>query len=260
MTEARAPATGEAGVPASGEAGVPASGEAGVPATAAVKPSTAPRYRHDDDKMLDAACVVFAAAGFSRANMETIAVTAGTTKPTLYARFGPKEKLFAAAVRREHEMLNARVTASYAVDADEPFHDRLHRWTAAYFDFVRERPDGFKLNFEGERHAAAAAIIEQATNERIDLVAELVAGVTGREAGPGPRVVAAMIVGMMRWCAREAIQRPEVDLDDAAALCESLVYTAVRGLDLDLMDAIGRPAKRHRKRAAPGNPARDCGI
>lgn len=193
--------------------------------------------------MLDAACAVFASVGFGRANMETIAARAGTTKPTLYARFGPKEKLFAAAVRREHELLNARVAASYSGDANAPFHDRLHHWTAVYFDFVKERPDGFRLNFEGERHAAAAVIIERATDDRIDGVAELVAGISGRPGGPGPRIVAAMIVGMMRWCAREAIQRPEVDLDDAAALCESMVYTAVRSLDLDLMDAIGVSSK-----------------
>jgi len=206
------------------------------PAAAPTRP--APRYRHDEDTMLDAACFVFAAEGFARASMDAIAVRAGMTKPTLYARFGPKEKLFAAAVRREHELLNERVSISYAGHADEPFRDRLHRWVAAYFDFVKERPDGFKLNFEGERHAAAAAIIEQATGDRIELVAELVAGVTGRPVGPGPRLVAAMIVGLMRWCAREAIKDPDVDFDAAAALCESMVYDAVRGLDLALMDAI----------------------
>ncbi|GAA5198494.1 TetR/AcrR family transcriptional regulator [Rugosimonospora acidiphila] len=208
-------------------------------------PAAAGRYRHDDGKILDAACFVFALEGFSRANMDAIAARAGTTKPTLYARFGPKDKLFAATVRREHELLNARVVAAYSSGADEPFHHRLHRWTAAYFDFVKERPDGFKLTFEGERHAAAAAVIERATNERVDHIAELVSDVSGRPAGPGPRVVAAMIVGMLRWCVREAVQHPGVDLDDAAALCESMVYNAMRGLDLELMDALG---------PGPGNP------
>ena len=225
------------------------------PQAKSAAPSASPRYRHDDDKMLDAACVVFATVGFGRANMDVIAARAGTTKPTLYARFGPKEKLFAAAVRREHELLSSRVTAAYAAGSDESFRDRLHRWTAAYFDFVRERPDGFKLNFEGERHAAAAAIIERATDERIDRIAELISGVSGRPPGPGPRVVAAMISGMMRWCAREAIQRPDVDLHDAAVLCESFVYTAVRGLDLELMDAIGRPATTGRKARTLRNAA-----
>jgi AcrR family transcriptional regulator len=202
--------------------------------------SGAPRYRLAADEMLDAACAVFAAEGFAHANMETIAARAGTTKPTLYARFGPKERLFATVVRREHELLNAWVTAEYEAGSDEPFHDRLHRWITTYFDFVRERPDGFRLTFEGERHAAAAAAIEEATAERIDRIAQLVSSVSGHPAGTGPRVVAASIVGMLRWCAREAIRHPSVDIDEIAALAESMVSAAVRGVDLAVMDSVSR--------------------
>jgi AcrR family transcriptional regulator len=192
--------------------------------------------------MLDAACSVFASEGFAHANMETIAARAGTTKPTLYARFGPKDRLFATVVRREHALLNEWVTAGYEVGGDEPFHQRLHRWIGTYFDFVRDRPDGFRLTFEGERHAAAAAAIEEATDERIDRITNLIVNESGRPAGTGPRVVAAAIVGMLRWCAREAIRDPDVDLSQIAALAESMVSGAVRGLDLDVMDSISRSA------------------
>jgi AcrR family transcriptional regulator len=206
------------------------------------------RYRLNEDAMLDAACAVFAAEGYDAAKMETIAARAGTTKPTLYARFGPKEKLFAATVRREHQMLNERVLASYRGHDDEPFRSRLHRWTAEYFDFVRERPDGFRLTFEGERHVAAAAAIAEATNERVDGIARLVMKVSGRPDGAGPRVVAAMIVGMLRWCAQEALQRSDTNLDDAAALCESMLYQAMVGLDLGLMDAVSKGRRGPRAR------------
>jgi AcrR family transcriptional regulator len=193
---------------------------------------------------------VFAEQGFDAARMDTIAARAGTTKPTLYARFGPKEKLFAAAVRREHDMLNERVALAYQGHDGEPFRDRLHRWTAVYFDFVRERPDGFRLTFEGERHAAAAAAIAEATDERIDSIAALVTRVSGRRPGSGPRVVAAMVVGMLRWCAKEALERPDTDLDAAAALCESMVHQTMVGLDLDLMDAVSKSAQPRRQRAS----------
>ncbi|HEX3588685.1 MAG TPA: helix-turn-helix domain-containing protein [Pseudonocardiaceae bacterium] len=209
-----------------------------------------PGYRHAEDTMLDAACAVFAEQGFDAARMDTIAARAGTTKPTLYARFGPKEKLFAAAVRREHDMLNERVALAYQGHDGEPFRDRLHRWTAVYFDFVRERPDGFRLTFEGERHAAAAAAIAEATDERIDSIAALVTRVSGRRPGSGPRVVAAMVVGMLRWCAKEALERPDTDLDAAAALCESMVHQTMVGLDLDLMDAVSKSAQPRRQRAS----------
>jgi AcrR family transcriptional regulator len=188
--------------------------------------------------MLDAACAVFAAQGFGNASMEAIASRAGTTKPTLYARFGSKDQLFARAVRREHELLNSWIAKEYAAGPDQPFRQRLHRWVAVYFDFVRERPDGFRLTFEGERHTDAAAAIEQATRERIDRIAVLVAQVSGRPAGAGPRVVAAAIVGMLRWCAHEAITDPALGLDRIAVLAEHMVYAMMRDLDVATMDQI----------------------
>jgi AcrR family transcriptional regulator len=50
--------------------------------------------------MLDAAEAVFLAEGFNGAKMETIAAAAGTTKQTLYARFGSKAALFVEVSNR----------------------------------------------------------------------------------------------------------------------------------------------------------------
>src|SRR5437763_8535170 len=122
----------------------------------------ATRYKVADDQLLDAACELFAAEGFDRANMEAIAERGGVTKPTLYARFGSKDGLFEATVLREYELRKDRLFAAYAADGDEPFRSRLHSWVDAYFDFVRERPDGFRLITEGERNPGGAAKIGRA--------------------------------------------------------------------------------------------------
>jgi AcrR family transcriptional regulator len=210
--------------------------------------SSTARHRPTEDQILDAACAVFAAEGFAQANMETIAARAGTTKPTLYARFGAKEQLFVTVLRREHELLNSWVEAEYRAGAGEPFRKRLNHWVTVYFSFVRERPDGFRLTFEGERHAAAAAAVEKAMDERIDAIARLISDMSGRPAGSsGPRVVAAAIVGLLRWCAREAIRHPELSVDAVAALSESLVYAMMRDLDVAAMDQVTAAA-------APGSP------
>ena len=188
--------------------------------------------------------------------MATIATRAGTTKPTLYARFGAKDALFAATVRREHRLLSERLFAAYDSGADEPFRRRLRRWNAAGFEFVRERPDGYRLSSEAERHPSAATIVQQAIDERIDRIAQLVVGVSGHPDGVGARLVAAMIVGTHRWCAHEAVRHPELSLDDVAALCESFLYGALRSLDTDLMDAIseaGRKAVTRTARARAGS-------
>jgi AcrR family transcriptional regulator len=202
--------------------------------------ATLPRVRISDEAILDAATAVFATEGFDRANMDAIAARAGATKPTLYARFGSKEALFAAAVSREYELRKTALFEVYgAGDERQPFRDRLHSWTAAYFDLVRERPEGFLLVSEGERHPASAAIIERVGREIVDRIAELVVRVSGRDARVGAHVVAAMISGMLTACAREAIRRDDVDLADAAALCESFLRSALRGVDPDLIERVG---------------------
>ncbi len=50
--------------------------------------------------MLDAAERIFLAEGFTGASIEAIASAAGTSKQTIYARFGSKEKLFLAVSER----------------------------------------------------------------------------------------------------------------------------------------------------------------
>ncbi|MCA1824982.1 MAG: TetR/AcrR family transcriptional regulator, partial [Frankia sp.] len=161
-----------------------------------VASASAPRYRVAEDSLLDAATAVFATEGFDRATMDGIAGRAGVTKPTLYARFGSKEDLFAAAVEREYDLRKARLFEAYAAGGDdEPFRRRLHNWVAAYFDLVRERPEGFRLIPEGERHPVASAIIARAGGEVIDRIAELVHAISGRKGKRGARLVASIIAG-----------------------------------------------------------------
>jgi len=218
---------------------------------ASASPGSEPRYRVAETSMLDAAVAVFATEGFDRAKMETIAARAGTTKPTLYARFDSKENLFAAAVKREYDVRKERLFEAYSSEDVETFRARLARWINAYFDLVRERPDGFKLIADGERHPAAAAITERAGSEIVDRIEQLVIQISGRQGRDGARLVASMITGMLTSCARQAVARRN-DLDQAAALCESFLYAALRGLDPNLFDAVrpeitasrGRPLRR----------------
>lgn len=196
------------------------------------------RYRIPEDELLDAACQVFVADGFDRATMEKIAVRAGTTKPTLYSRFGSKSGLFEAAVQREYNLMLTRLSSAYRNNTGgEPFRASLHRWVHAYFEFARERPLGFQLTIQGERRSMAATIIESSRDAIITELSELIARTSGRQLGPGARVAAAAIAGMSARSAREALSA-RVDLTDAADVCESMQYAAMRNLDLDLIAKI----------------------
>jgi AcrR family transcriptional regulator len=210
--------------------------------------SPAPAYRVASEDILDAATAVFAADGYDRSNMDAIATRAGVTKPTLYARFGSKEALFRAAVEREYEVRKARLFNAYEEGGNQPFRERLHRWSSAYFDLVRERPEAFVLITEGERHPGAGGLIRQANQEIVERITELVLQVSGRRGESGARLVASMISGIFIACAREVVLRG-IGVAEAAALCESFLYDALRGLDPQLMDAVGtEPAPT----AAPG--------
>jgi AcrR family transcriptional regulator len=201
--------------------------------------SVARRPRVAAERLLDAATAVFAEEGFEGATMEAIASRARTTKPTLYARFGSKEELFAAAVEREYDLRKTRLFEAYGTGDDSPFRERLRTWVTAYFDLAAERPEGFALISEGERYATSAPAIERGASAIIDRIAELVIRTSGRPSRRGGRLVASMISGMLRSCATEALRDDSIDLAAAAALCESLLYSALRGVDPDLIDAVG---------------------
>jgi AcrR family transcriptional regulator len=196
-------------------------------------------YRVASARILDAATAVFAVQGYDRASMSAIAARAGVTKPTLYARFGSKEQLFEAAVQREYEVRKKRLFAAYAAENGEAFRDRLRRLSSTYFELVQDRPEAVLLIAEGERHPRAAAIIRRANEEIVERTAGLVVQISGRQPGPGTRLVAVMISGIFTACAREAVLTPGVDLDDAAALCESFLHNALRGLEPALFDPAG---------------------
>ena len=196
-------------------------------------------YRVASGRILDAATAVFAAQGYGRASMAAIAERAGVTKPTLYARFGSKEELFEAAVQREFKMRKARLFAAFSGTNGDAFRDRLHRLSTTYFQLIRDRPEAVLLIAEGERHPRAAALIRQANSEIVERTSELVVQISGRRPGPGTHLVAVMISGIFTACAREAVLNQGIDVDRAAAVCESFLDGALRGLQPRLIAAAG---------------------
>jgi AcrR family transcriptional regulator len=74
------------------------------------------------DLILDAAQLLFLTQGFEATSLNQIAAAASVTKRTLYAKFGAKEDIFAAAVRR---MLDRRREMLIDPGIDVPIGDRL---------------------------------------------------------------------------------------------------------------------------------------
>jgi AcrR family transcriptional regulator len=196
------------------------------------QPSAPRRKRVPDDRMLDAACAEFAAAGFHAGNVDRVAAAAATTKATIYARFGSKAGLFRSALEREAGILRAGLLAAYDAEATGPLGGRLHGYVAAYFRFATERPTGFRLLFVRDADAAeelGAAMTEEITGR----VAELVAAHHGaRRPSDRHRLVAALVVGATHHGAG-TMAAAGMAVEEAAAVTEGFLASALRGLRLD---------------------------
>lgn len=193
-----------------------------------------------DAEVLDVAVRVFASCGFERANLDEIAALARTTTASVLERFGTKEQLYASAAQREYGLRTEALFAAYEHAGDGDFGDHVHRWVSAYFTFVRQRPAGFRLLTEAERHPASAATILVAQQQIVDRIARLIKEVSHLRADSGPRVMASMIVGLLTSTANAAMNQTDREFNAAAAMCESFLLAGLRGVDRQLIYSVRR--------------------
>jgi AcrR family transcriptional regulator len=199
-----------------------------------------PRPRvHSDSTILTAARAEFAANGFSAASMEQIAASAGTTKPTLYTRFGDKETLYERTIRERARALLEHLFASYDQAAELSVHEMIDTATRAYLDFFADEPQDFDLLFYPDRSRPATELADQVLDSIIDGITELVDEVLARSDRQAPnvaRLIAAMMVGAAHNTLRQVSHDPNLDRNRAAELVTSFCFAAVKGLDPHLVD------------------------
>ncbi len=209
---------------------------------------------HSDDLLLEAARREFAANGYRAASMEDIAASAGTTKPTLYARFHGKEPLYARTVRDRARALLDHLSASYDQAADLSVHEMIDAATRAYLDYFEREPADFELLFRPDRSGPAIQLADEVLDGIIDGITRLVDGVLARDGRRAPqdaRLIAAMLVGVAHHALRELAGDPQPDREHAARLATSFCYAAVRGLAPELINAPLRRGSARGKRARP---------
>ncbi|HZQ29236.1 MAG TPA: TetR/AcrR family transcriptional regulator [Acidimicrobiales bacterium] len=103
-----------------------------------------PRRRR---QLLDVALRAFAERGFHRTSMEEVAEAAGVTKPVLYQHFRSKRDLYLELLDDVGNRLMDAVAKAVAT-ADGPRH-QVEAGFAAYFNFVADEEDAFRLLFGG---------------------------------------------------------------------------------------------------------------
>jgi AcrR family transcriptional regulator len=159
---------------------------------------------------------LFAEVGYEDASVDDVAARAGVTKPILYQHFSGKRDLYLSVLEEHLADLIGRLWVALSVSPDP--RDRLRAGLRAYFAFVEERPDGFRMLVE------AGARNDPPTQAKLgdtwDTLADGIARTAGdllRAAGLDPAgapVYARALIGMTQsvadwWSRTRRISREE---------------------------------------------------
>jgi AcrR family transcriptional regulator len=124
------------------------------------------------DAIVAAALEVFAAGGYE-ASLDEVADRAGISKALIYEHFASKKDLHAALLEQNLGDLLERVIAATAA-ANTP-EGRLRTGTEAFFAFVEERREAWRMLFRNTGDPELAASLARLQEEAASAVAELVA-------------------------------------------------------------------------------------
>jgi AcrR family transcriptional regulator len=179
-------------------------------------------------QLLEVARRVFGTSGFHAVSMEAVAKEAGVTKPILYDHFSSKKDLYLALIDADLAVLHDNVRQ--ALDSPIGNRERIRASFEAYFDFVDEEADGFRLlmqetvGAEREFRERVAQIRDRILSEVADLIVRESKGSLGREHAD---TVAAALIGMVETVAQ---RNPAASRDRRAAAVDVLVRLAWRGI------------------------------
>jgi AcrR family transcriptional regulator len=181
--------------------------------------------------MLDAAVVVFAKRGYHEATVDEVAEAAGISKPMVYAYLGTKEELFVACLRREGVRLIDAITAE-AGAADLPPDERLWRGLRAFFGFVAERRDGWRVLYRQARgQEPFAEVLARFRLRMAEIVTVMVAEVNQARGGPaGPADIEALgftVVGAAEALAEWVIEQEQADPEATATRLMNVLWVGM---------------------------------
>ncbi len=162
-----------------------------------------PRLSRSDRRaqLLAAAKTAFVSQGYHAAAMDDIAVRAGVSKPVLYQHFPSKLELYLALLGESaDELVRLVQEALHGTDDND---ERVHRAVQAYFSFVADNDQAYRLIFESDLRGQMQVeqIVDQATDACIAAITETITTDTGVDPERS-RLLAAALVGLSQVSAR----------------------------------------------------------
>ncbi|MEV0341878.1 TetR/AcrR family transcriptional regulator [Nocardia sp. NPDC050713] len=184
-------------------------------------------------RALAAATEVFAARGYHAATMDQIAQHAGYSKPMLYEHFSTKLDLYLAVLCGPIDILVESVRR--ALSSPVSNRERVHGAGKAYFDFVDQDIQRFRLVFDSD--ATSEPSVQWRVGRGTDACVEAVAQLVADESALGAqraRVLAAGLVGASRLAAQYWLETGRViPKPDAVEAVVTLCWGGLSRVPLD---------------------------
>ena len=166
--------------------------------------------------ILDAALAVFSRSGYHAASIDDIAKEAGVSKALIYEHFASKQELYADLIARNARELSQRVAAALVGVEVESGVGRLATGLEAFFAFVEERRDAWRMLFRDAADPETAAVLDRMVDQVTVEVTDLIALDPGARAlhdaadENALRLLAEMLVGGVQSMANWWADHPEV--------------------------------------------------
>ncbi|HEY3752216.1 MAG TPA: TetR/AcrR family transcriptional regulator [Pseudonocardiaceae bacterium] len=182
-------------------------------------------------QLLDVARELLAERGFEAASVEEIAHRAAVTRPVVYAHFGGKEGIYAVVVDREMRRVLDRIESALAEDAHP--RELLERAVRAFFSYVEDCPDGFRILVRDSPVATSAGTFSSLLGDIASQV-EHILGVHFEHYGYEPKlaaVYAQALVGMVALTGQWWLDVRAPGRDEVAAHVVNLAWNGLSHLD-----------------------------
>ncbi|MFI2341360.1 TetR/AcrR family transcriptional regulator [Nocardia gamkensis] len=186
-------------------------------------------------RALTAATAIFVTRGYHAATMEEIAQRAGYSKPVLYSQFSGKLELYLAVLQDHIDTLVDSVQQALRATGNR---DRVSAAVYAYFDFVDDETQGYRLVFDGDGSAEPSVQwrVTQAVDICVDAIADVIAHDTELDSHRA-RLFAACLVGASQFAARYWLTRGRIQPKaDAAAAVVALCWGGLAHIPLHTTD------------------------
>jgi AcrR family transcriptional regulator len=166
--------------------------------------------------ILDAALAVFSERGYHDASIDEIAGEAGVSKALIYEHFSSKQELYGELIARNARDLTQRVAGALSGVEVESTAERLATGLDAFFAFVEERRDAWRMLFRDPSDPESAAVLDRMVGQVTAEVTVLISQDPGAreltrvQADRSLRLLAEMLVGGAQSMANWWTDHPEI--------------------------------------------------